>query len=94
MQINLEKKLKELHRAEEIGLYNIDPGCIGQLRDEIQTLKNKEEVMWKQRFYNSWLKDGDTTQNTSTVGLLNEISTTISRVWRMTMEFGWKRMAG
>ena len=45
VRINLEKKLKELHRAEEMGLYNTDPGCIGQLRDEIQALKNKEEVM-------------------------------------------------
>ena len=59
MRINLEKKLKELHRAEEMGQYSTDRGCIGQLRDEIQALKNKEEVMWKQRSRNNWLKDGD-----------------------------------
>ena len=59
VRINLEKKLKELHRAEEMGLYSTDRGCIGQIRDEIQALKNKEEVMWKQRSRNNWLKDGD-----------------------------------
>lgn len=57
--INLEKNLKELHRAEEMGLYSTDPDCIGQLRDDIQSLKLKEETMWKQRSHNNWLKDGD-----------------------------------
>ena len=31
VRINLEKKLKELYRAKEMGLYNTDPECIGQL---------------------------------------------------------------
>ncbi|XP_075674729.1 uncharacterized protein LOC142643891 [Castanea sativa] len=59
VRTNLEKKLKELHRAEEMGLYSTNPNCIGQLRHEIQALKSKEEVMWKQRSCNNWLKDGD-----------------------------------
>ena len=28
VRIALEKKLKELHRAEEMGLYNSNPNCI------------------------------------------------------------------
>ena len=59
VRITLDKKLRELHRAEEMGLYSIDPDGIGQLRDEIQALKAKEEVMWKQRSRDSWLRDGD-----------------------------------
>ena len=59
VRITLEKKLKELHRAKKMGLYNSNPDCILQLRDDIQALKLKEETMWKQRSRNNWLKDGD-----------------------------------
>ena len=59
VRITLEKKLKELHKAEEMGLYNSNPDCILQLHDDIQALKLKEETMWKQRSRNNWLKDGD-----------------------------------
>lgn len=45
--------------AEESDEYRTNPSCIYQLRDEIETLKLKEECMWEQRSRNSWLKEGD-----------------------------------
>ena len=55
----LTKKLKELQNAEVSDCYRTNPGRIYVLRDEIQKLKNREELMWKQRSRNMWLKEGD-----------------------------------
>lgn len=59
VRITLTKKLKELFRLEETGLYQSNPNRILQLRDEIQLIQNKEETLWKQWSHNDWLKDGD-----------------------------------
>lgn len=39
----LVKKLKELNRAKETGLYQSNPSCIFQHRDDIQALKIKRK---------------------------------------------------
>ena len=56
---SLTKKLKELKVAEENGCYRTNPKMIYKLRGDIQSLKNREESMWKQRSRNAWLKEGD-----------------------------------
>ena len=48
IRISLAKKLKELNWAEEAGMYRSNPALINKLRVEIQGLKYKEEIMWKQ----------------------------------------------
>ena len=45
----LTKKLKELQNAEVSDCYRTNPSRIHVLRDEIQKLKTREELMWKQR---------------------------------------------
>ncbi|KAL0016437.1 hypothetical protein SO802_003506 [Lithocarpus litseifolius] len=55
----LAKKLRELQNAEETDCYRTNLGRIYVLRDEIQKLKTREELMWKQRSRNMWLKEGD-----------------------------------
>lgn len=55
----LAKKLRDLSRAEESGLYITNPSLICKLRDEIQVLKIKEETMWKQRAHSEWLMASD-----------------------------------
>ena len=55
----LAKKLRELQNAEESDCYRTNLGRIYVLRDEIQKLKTREELMWKQRSRNMWLKEGD-----------------------------------
>ena len=57
MRNSLTKKLKDLKVAEENGSYNSE--IIYKLRGQIQSLKNREESMWKQRSRNAWLKEGD-----------------------------------
>ena len=49
MRNTLAQKLKDLTHAEEVGLYSTNPDQIEMLRSEINLLKIKEEVMWKQR---------------------------------------------
>ena len=56
---SLNKKLKELQEAEKGGSYRTNPRRIHMLREEIQRLKNREECIWKQRSWNTWLKEGD-----------------------------------
>ena len=41
------KKLQELKEAEENGNYITNLELIYNLRGDIQSLKNKEEAMWK-----------------------------------------------
>ena len=59
IRISLGKKLKELNWAEEAGMYRTNPDHIKKLRDEIQGLKAKEEIMWKQRSHVNWLREVD-----------------------------------
>ena len=59
VQNSLTKKLKEVKVAEENGCYKTNPKMIYKLRGDIQSLKNREESMWKQRSHNTWLKEGD-----------------------------------
>ena len=59
MRNTLAQKLKDLTHAEEVGLYSTNPDQIEMLRSEINLLKIKEEVMWKQRSHSEWLKEGD-----------------------------------
>ena len=54
--------MKELNWAEEASMYKTNPDLIKKLRDEIQGLKAKEEIMWKQRSRVNWLRERD--QNT------------------------------
>ena len=49
----------ELKTLEEGCSYRLNPIWIQCLREEINTLKEKEECMWKQRSQNAWLKEGD-----------------------------------
>ena len=55
----LAKKLRELQNVEELDCYRTNPGQTYELRDEIKKLKTREELMWKQRSCNMWLKEGD-----------------------------------
>ena len=59
VRISLTKKLQELKVAKENGSYKTNLELIYKLRGNIQSLKNKEEAMWKQRSCNAWLKEGD-----------------------------------
>lgn len=59
VQNSLEKKLLELKTLKERGGYRINPIQIQCLREEINTLKAKEECMWKKLSRNAWLKEGD-----------------------------------
>ena len=56
---SLTKKLKDLKVVEENGSYRNNSERMYKLRGEIQSLKNREESMWKQRSRNAWLKEGD-----------------------------------
>ena len=59
IRTNLTKKMQDLKQAEENGRYITNPELIYKLKGDIQSLKNKEEAMWKQRSHNDWLKEGD-----------------------------------
>lgn len=51
--------MQEFKEAEENGSNITNPELIYNLRGDIQSLKNKEEAIWKLRSRNDWLKEGD-----------------------------------
>nr|POF25721.1 hypothetical protein CFP56_35479 [Quercus suber] len=52
VRTSLTKKMQELKEAKENGSYITNLELIYKLRGDIQSLKNKEEAMWKQRSCN------------------------------------------
>ena len=55
----LQKKRKELARAEELALQTRNSLWVVQIQKEINVLMGKEERMWRQRSWTLYLKDGD-----------------------------------
>ena len=55
----IERKRKELAKAEERAIRGGDLGPMKTLQEEINLLLDKEATMWRQRAKILWLKDGD-----------------------------------
>ena len=55
----LQKKRKELARAEKLALQTGNSLWVVQIQKEINVLMRKEERMWRQRSWTLYLKDGD-----------------------------------
>ena len=55
----IERKRKELSKAERRAISGGDPRPMKTLQEEINLLLDKEATMWRQRSIILWLKDGD-----------------------------------
>lgn len=55
----IERKRKELSKAEQRAIRGGDPRHMNALQEEINLLLDKEATMWRQRSKILWLRDGD-----------------------------------
>ena len=55
----IERKRKELSKAEKRAISGGDPRPMKTLQEKINLLLDKEATMWRQRSRILWLKDGD-----------------------------------
>lgn len=55
----IERKRKQLTKAENIAINGGDSRLMKLLKEEINLLQDKEATMWRQRSKIMWLKDGD-----------------------------------
>ena len=59
VKCEIERKRKELSKAEKRAISGGDSGPMKTLQEEINLLLDKEATMWRQRAKILWLKDGD-----------------------------------
>ena len=59
VRTELEKKKRELARAEKVAIQRDYSNDLIQLKKDINSLMDKEERMWRQRSRTLYLRDGD-----------------------------------